>query len=259
MTIEKRNIREQRLKLQLNGDFLALVYATPENVPTQSVVVMLHGGPGGQMDGPAGLYSNLAQVLGHAGIASVRFDFRGVGESGGRYRDMTIARSVTEYEAVWSFAKSFGIARMGVIGESYGATIALRSTVANPDAVCLLWPAIYFLDGTFAPFVTPEKMEIARRDGFTVEDGVEVGLGFVEEVFAIDNVEDGVQRLNVPVLLIHGTADREVPYRQSQRAYELLSEPKKLVLVNGGDHCLARPTERSIVNDEVISWLTKHM
>ncbi|MGW4411906.1 alpha/beta hydrolase family protein [Nonomuraea sp. NPDC004702] len=253
------DICEQRLHLDFDGDSIAMVYASPQHAHARNLVLMLHGGPGGQKDGPEGLYSNLARAIGRKGIASLRFDFRGVGESSGHYRDMTISRQVFEYEAVWTLARSLGFDRVGVIGESYGATIVLRSTVANPNAVCLLWPAIYFLDVTFAPFVTPEKMDIARRDGFTVEDGEQLGLGFLEEVFAIENVEDGVRHLKAPTLLIHGTADGEVPVRQSERAYELLSEPKRLITVEGGDHCLRRSRERDLVSNEVVQWLDQHL
>ncbi|MEU4253068.1 alpha/beta fold hydrolase [Amycolatopsis sp. NPDC026612] len=252
-------IREHRLDLHIDGDSLAMVLATPAAAELGSLAVLLHGGPGGQKDGPDRLYSDLARSLGEKGIASLRFDFRGVGESTGEYRDMTITRSVEEYDAVWRFARSIGFGHVGVIGESYGATIALRSEAADPDAVCLLWPAIYFLDVTFAPFVTEEKLETARRDGFTIEDGVEVGLSFLEEVLEIEDVEPGIRRLAAPTLLIHGKDDSEVPFRQSESAYALLSEPKKLVLVDGGDHCLARPAEREIVNAEVAAWFSKHL
>jgi hypothetical protein len=252
-------VSEHRLRLQIGDEFLALVYAAPQTRSPRGCVVMLHGGPGGQKDGPENLYGDLAQVLGQQGIASVRFDFRGVAESTGRYRDMTIESQVADYEAVWSFVRGLGFARVGVIGESYGATIALTSESADPDVICLLWPAVYFLDVTFAPFVTDEKMATARRDGFTIEDGVEVGLGFLEEVLAKKDVEDGVRRIKAPTLLIHGTADTEVPVHQSERVHALIGEPKKLVTVDGGDHMLVRPDERNIVNSEVADWLEQYL
>ncbi|HEX3732180.1 MAG TPA: alpha/beta fold hydrolase [Mycobacteriales bacterium] len=253
------SVREHRLDLRIDDDRLAAAYAAPRDARPKSLVVMLHGGPGGQKDGPEGLYGTLARVLADSGIASLRFDFRGVGESTGRYRDMTIARQVADYECVWSFARSCGFDRLGVIGESYGATVALHSRSADPDAVCLLWPAIYFLNATFAPFITPEKMAVARRDGFTVEEGQEVGLAFLEEVFEVRDVEAGVRRLTAPTLLIHGTADREVPVRQSRQAFELLSEPKKLITVPGGAHCLPQAQERELVNEQVGRWLDEYL
>jgi pimeloyl-ACP methyl ester carboxylesterase len=221
--------------------------------------VLLHGGPGGQKDGPEGLYDTLARILAMRSIASLRFDFSGAGESTGEYRNMTIAGQITEFETTWQFARSLGFNKVGVVGESYGATIALGSTLVDPDAVCLLWPAIYLLDVTFAPYVTDSKMAEARQKGFIVEEDAEVGLPFLEEVLELKDVESGVKRLKVPTLLIHGTDDSEVPYRQSERAYDLLAEPRRLVPVSGGDHCLIEPAEREVVNEEVPGWLAQHL
>lgn len=72
---------------------------------------------------------------------------------------MTIARQVAEYECVWSWARCLGFERLGVVGESYGATVALHSRLADPDAVCLLWPAIYFSTEHLLPLSR-------RRNGF---------------------------------------------------------------------------------------------
>lgn len=77
-------VHESRLDIHLGGDRLAMVYAAPSGA--RAGAILLHGGPGGQKDGPEGLYRTLAKSLGARGIASVRFDFRGVGESSGRYR-----------------------------------------------------------------------------------------------------------------------------------------------------------------------------
>ncbi|MBM7085575.1 alpha/beta hydrolase family protein [Micromonospora humidisoli] len=66
-------------RIGVGNDELAAVVATPTIGSPQRMVMMLHGGPGGQKDGPADLYVDLAERLGAAGIASVRFDFRGCG------------------------------------------------------------------------------------------------------------------------------------------------------------------------------------
>ena len=40
----------------------------------------------------------------------------------------------------------------------------------------------------------------------------------------------------VVVLLLHGTSDRVIPYSQGQALFELANEPKRFVVVDGGDH-----------------------
>jgi len=252
-------LNEDRLSLSAGDVQLSAVLVSPQEGSAESIAIMLHGGPGGEKDGPSQLYSNLAAELAGAGVASIRFDFRGVGESSGRYRDMTISSQTKEYEAVFALCRHMGFSNVAVIGESYGGTIAVRSRTANPDAVVLLWPAIDFFDVTFAPFATPQKMELARRDGYTVEDGDEIGLAFLEELHEVRDVWRDVKALSAPTLLIHGTGDVEVPYSQSERAHDLIRSAKKLVLVDGADHCMREPEERVVVNQEIVDWLASHL
>ncbi|WAX78120.1 alpha/beta hydrolase family protein [Streptomyces sp. KMM 9044] len=233
----------------------------PETGSAGRLVVLAHGGPGGVKEGPADLYVDLADRLAERGIASVRFDFLGAGESTGAYEDMTITRQVAELGAVVDHVRSeLRPSSLGIVGESYGATIAvLGLEQADYAALVLLWPAIWLLDNTFQSFVTPEKMEQARRHGFIEEEGEKVGLAFLNQLVEFDNVSAGLRGKPLPTLLVHGKADQEVPYQQSVRAAELLSGPKKVVLVPDGDHCLERPAERDVVYRETVDWLVTHV
>ena len=40
----------------------------------------------------------------------------------------------------------------------------------------------------------------------------------------------------VVVLLLHGTSDSIIPYSQGQALFKLANEPKRFVVVDGGDH-----------------------
>lgn len=246
-----------RFRISVRDDELAAVLRRPEgNLEEQMLAVLVHGGPGGVKDGPADLFKNLAEVLADSGIASLRFDFAGAGESTGSYRDMTISRQVEELNAVLAFVKDeLTPRRTAIVGESYGATSAILATTADTSALVLLWPCIWLLDKAFESFVTPQKMHAARSAGFIVEEGEEVGLRFLEELIEIDNVAGSLEGSHVPTLFIHGNEDSEVPYTQSVKAAEKINGPKRVVLVPGGDHCLEAPAEREVVNREVADWL----
>jgi uncharacterized protein len=253
---------EQRITIPFNSDRLSGVLAEPISYgKRRRLAIMLHGGPGGEKDGPDNLYLELAKSLAATGIASFRFDFRGSGESTGLYRDMTVASQTAEYLAVLDFLGGhFKPDSMGTIGESYGATIALVGYTNLVSAMCLLWPAIYLLDKTFASYVTPEKLERARQHGFIVEEEQQVGLAFLEEILALNDVSYILPKIKSPTLLVHGDTDNEVPFEQSKRAEKLLSSTKKrLILIPGGDHCCRNPNERAIIYPAVTAWFDEHL
>ena len=45
-----------------------------------------------------------------------------------------------------------------------------------------------------------------------------------------------ISRLQMPVLILHGTEDEVVPFEMSRRLYGRAPEPKKLKLILGGGH-----------------------
>jgi pimeloyl-ACP methyl ester carboxylesterase len=252
---------EEKILLDVCGERLAMVITRPASGDTDRVAVLARGGPGGVKEGPADLYVDLAGHLAGKGIATVRFDFLGAGESSGRYRDMTITRQVAELDAVLSYVgDALRPSALALVGESYGATIVLKMVRrVRCDCVVLLWPAIWLLDETFASYVTAEKMERAERDGYVVEEGEEVGLPFLREVVATGDVSDGLRGLGVPALFVHGDSDQEVPHRQSIRGAELVAGTERVVAVPGGDHCLESPAEREIVYREAVNWLDEYL
>ena len=246
--------------VRLRDDTICAVATVPPEGNTDRLALLLHGGPGGTKEGPDDLYVRLAESLAARGIASFRFDFLGAGESSGHYRDMTISGQVEQFLAVVDHARdTLHPTSLALVGESYGATIAILG-LDRLDVRCLvlLWPAIWLLDQTLAPYATPDRICEAEQRGFIVEEGQQVGLPFLREVQAVEDVSDRLHGLTVPTLWIHGDADQEVPYQQSQRGARLVSGPKRVVIVPGGDHTLARPAEREVVDREVADWLVNH-
>lgn len=243
------------------GEKLRAVYTLPEGPEgmVTTLAVLVHGGPGGSKEGPADLYTDLAGLLAERGIASVRFDFLGAGESTGRYEEMTVDRQVAELRAVVGDAvERVAPSSLAFVGESFGATsVSIVHCEVGCSALVLLWPAIWLLDGTFAPYVVPEKLERAEREGFIIEDGARVGAAFLRQVLELGDVSGSLRGVRVPTLLIHGDRDVEVPFQQSLRVAELLAGDRRIVIVPGGGHCLARPSEREIVHRETVDWLTR--
>jgi len=45
-----------------------------------------------------------------------------------------------------------------------------------------------------------------------------------------------ITKLKIPVLLIHGTLDKRVPVQMAQQLYAAAPQPKKLTLIEGGEH-----------------------
>lgn len=249
---------EEQSKILSDGIALSAVWTKTSvlDASNRSIAILLHGGPEGDKNGPNNIFSQLATQLALKNIDSVRFDFRGQGESEGDYVDMTMDQQRRDFDAVFSEVKGRGYTNIGIVGESFGATCALGVySPKNFSTLVLLWPAIYLLDVCYSPFFEePYQTELKEKGYITVGED-KVGKEFLNEIIRVVNLEQEVRRIASPTLLIHGESDSEVPYTQSVKAHELIEAPKKLVIVPEADHCLRRPHEQRIVLEETTEWL----
>jgi alpha/beta superfamily hydrolase len=95
-------------------------------------VVICHPHPqyGGSMEND--LVVTLATALQNAGLATLRFDFRGVGASGGRYDDGR--GEVDDVRAAAALLRArLDVPRVSLVGYSFGSVMALRAGTAEPD------------------------------------------------------------------------------------------------------------------------------
>jgi pimeloyl-ACP methyl ester carboxylesterase len=245
--------------LRIGDDSISFVLTRPDQT-TNRGVLLIHGGPGGTKEGPSDLFLLLADSLAAVGVATVRFDMLGVGDSTGHYVDMTLAGQAEQVRSMNSYM-STQFDTLGVLGESLGAAALLNSLPLTLAAAALLWPAIDLPDTSLSAYLTPESQETLTSQGYVLEDGIKVGKAFIEEFQQIGDLYDRLNLLGVPTLLIHGSSDSEVPHSQSERAFELLNDPgvNKLRIVPNGEHCLRETDEQRFVVREVTNWFNENL
>ncbi len=196
----------------------------PEGAGPHPAVMILHGFTGQRIE-PHRLFVKLARQLTAAGVAALRFDFRGSGESEGEFADMTILGEVSDALAGldWLAAQS-GIDpdRLGVLGLSLGGCVAAITAGRRPEQVraLTLWSAV----------ARPERIFRRRMDDFPaeqrpirVEGGYDIGgniLGdaFLAELPQVQPLAE-VARYAGPALIVHGAQDDVVPPTDAD-AYE---------------------------------------
>src|ERR1700722_6773321 len=101
----------------LDGLRLAGTLASPD-APGDRAAVLVHGGGVTREEG--GFFTRLAAGLGEAGVASLRFDLRGHGDSEGRQEDMTLAAILNDIRTALEWLRqSSGAGRLSLLGASF--------------------------------------------------------------------------------------------------------------------------------------------
>ncbi len=240
---------------QDRGDGVDLAFERLAGVgPT---VVFLHGF-GSSMAGEKS--EALAAWCAANGRAMLRFDASGHGASGGRFEDGTIGRWLDDALAIIDHQSE---AKLLLVGSSMGGWLALLAALARPDRV------MGIVGIAAAPDFTEDLMWAAAAP---VERRALMELGHVDTPSPYGPplritralIEDGRAHLllrrpiplRLPVRLLHGQLDPDVPWETALRLAERIEGNDVCVtLIKDGDHRLSRPPDLALLCRTVAALL----
>ena len=184
----------------------------------------------------------IGSALWRAGNNVLLFDFRGCGESDPAplslaHHEIPDARAAIEF-----VTERMSDARIGIIGYSMGAAVAILVAADNPGV------RVVVSDSAFATIRDVIAFAFRRRR-LPVYPMLELTDLFTRwwhgYPFAAVRPLDAVARLAPrPILFIHGGADRMTPVDNAYQLYEAARQPKQLWVVPGARHCGAYFADR---------------
>jgi len=236
---------EKPVTFQNCGQQLVGMLHTPGTLRREErapAITMFHGFTGNKSEAHR-LFVQIARNLCKSGFIVLRFDFRGSGDSGGEFEDMTVLGEVSDAERSIDFLQdqpNVDKSKIGVIGLSMGGRVAaiLASKDRRIRFAVLLSPALGPLRDRF---VTHMDNETLNRIKSNVPIKVSNGWYLREAFFT--TIDDPVplnivNRIGAPVLIIHGDHDTVVPIETSKEGYEIirnLNERNEFYVVEDGD------------------------
>jgi alpha-beta hydrolase superfamily lysophospholipase len=215
-------------------------------------------------------FYDIFRYLAEHGIASLRYDKRGVGQSGGDYWQTGFHDRVRDASAALEYIRqqpNFQPEKIFVLGHSEGSLIAMRLAGSNADVAGIIllsgaaqsgeavlkWQALQIAKGltgingwivkTFridvskAQQKTIDKIKRSKKPFFRQKLLVKIPVRWLREFMAYDPAED-LSRIMVPVLGITGSKDIQVDPADLERMAHLLNAPFEHHLISGMTHVL---------------------
>jgi len=185
------------------------------------------GGLGGVVLYLHGNASNVGANVEHAyrfhrlGLSVFVMDYRGYGKSQGDFP--TESQVYEDAQLAWDYlVKQRGINpnQIYIYGHSLGGAIAIDLAVRHPEVAGLI------VEGSF----TSTRAMVEFQKGLFWMFPIDFLL--TQRFDSLSKVD----RLQMPVLFIHGTADNVVPVEMSKKMFEAAPEPKQLYIVPDGGH-----------------------
>lgn len=230
----------------------AWIFTPP--APNGAAVILLHG----VADTRAGVLHHATYLL-SAGFTVLTPDARGHGISGGDVISYGVKEAADVHVwADWLFAHR-PIARLYGMGESMGAGIILQSLTTEKRLRAVV---------AECPFATFDEVAFDRLAGRTAWPRatfwpvVRIGSLYARLILDVDlrraSPIDALRTSTIPVLLIHGTADTNIPPVHSKELLAANPVHTTLWLVPGATHTNALSTDPALYIHTVTAWFLDH-
>ena len=203
----------------------------------------------------------IAQALVDDGIAVLRFDFTGLGESHGEFADTTFSSNVGDLLAAAAVLRDGIGAPSILIGHSLGGAAVLLAAHEVPECVAVATigaPA----DPEHATHLFSSVLPDLEAHG---EAEVELaGRRFRVRQELVDDLRqrsvlERLPRLKRALLVLHSPQDTTVGVDNASSIFTAARHPKSFVTLDGADHLLSSPRDAAYVGQVVASWAERYL
>lgn len=241
-----------------NAPHLAYIATSATEESAKLPTVMFLGGFRSDMEGTKATYFE-AQCKSR-GQAYIRFDYRGHGSAKGKFEEACIGEWAQDAIDILDHCTSGPVL---LVGSSMGGWISLLVAQQRAERICGivgLAAAPDFTTWMEDAMSAEQKQELENKGFFELPNDYDAPYIITKKL-----IEDGRNNallgneinINVPVRLVQGKKDADVPWETAGRIKDALtSDDVDVILIEDADHRLSSPNQLALT-DEVISTLSK--
>ena len=204
---------------------------------------------------------HISRALTQHGIAVLRFDFTGLGDSEGEFANTNFSSNVADLVAAADFLAQEYDAPKLLIGHSLGGAAVLLASlrIESVEAVA-----------TIAAPARPDHVQrLFTQDLDTIEQEgkAEINLGgrpFTITKQLIDDLEEAHAKHNFeqvrhPLLILHSPADQTVSIDNASDIYLQAKHPKSFISLDNADHLLSRQADSEYAGTMIGAWVHRYL
>ena len=205
--------------------------------------------------------TNIARSLNDAGIAVLRFDFTGLGQSEGEFSDTNFSSNVEDMLAAVDFMNREYAAPSILIGHSLGGTAVLQAAPAVNSAV-----AVATIGSPSEP-VHVARMFSDSKDTLSEQGEATVNLGgrpFLMKQQFLDDLEQqdlqsSIGSLRKALLVMHAPLDNIVEIDNASELFAAAKHPKSFVSLDDADHLLSQEADSRYAGRVLAAWASRYL
>lgn len=263
----------EAVQMEVKGGTMKGLLTNPEGEGPYPLMVIIAGsGPtdkDGNTNGLPGKNDSLkmlAEDLAAKGVASIRYDKRGIGQNlslGGKEEDVRFDNFIEDAASWVQFAKSDKrFSKVGIIGHSEGSLIGMTAAnESNADAFISIAGAGRPIDQVLIEQLEPQLSENLMKETKDILEQLKQGKqvksfsGDLQNLFRLSvqpyliswlqyNPQEQIQKLDCPVFIINGDRDLQVPVKDAKLLHEAKKDSEYLIVDNMNHVLKESPEDR---------------
>lgn len=203
----------------------------------------------------------ISRQLTDLGIAVMRFDFTGLGQSKGSFSETTFSSNVEDIELAAKALQEKSNAPAILIGHSFGGTAVLKASHRIPSACGVVTIG--------SPASTDHILHLfdGKEDDIITEGSCQVQVGgrpfvirseFIQDVKQ-DHMSDAIQNLKQSLLVLHSPIDDIVGIDNARQIFQQAKHSKSFVSLDDADHLLLDPKMAEYTARLISAWSSKFL
>ena len=203
----------------------------------------------------------IAETLVSHGIAVLRFDFTGLGDSEGEFANTNFSSNVDDIVAAADHLRNVAQAPALLIGHSLGGAAVLAAASRIPEAKAVATIG--------APCDPSHVTRLFDGQIAEIEDAGEVDVSLVGRRFTVkrqflddiseQNLARVIGELRAALLVMHAPADETVGIENASHIFTHAKHPKSFVSLDGADHLLKRRADAAFAADMLAVWAKRYV
>ncbi len=195
------------------------------------------------------------------GIAVLRFDFTGLGHSGGEFANTTFTSNIEDLIAAAQYLAGRDMAPALLIGHSLGGAAVLRARAGIPSVKAVVTLGAPSDPGHVSHHFEAALPEIETQGSAEVSLGgrpFRIGKAFVEDI-SETALSPAIADLKAALLILHAPRDETVSVDNASTIFLAAKHPKSFVTLDDADHLITRASDAEYAADVIAAWVSRYV
>jgi len=208
-----------------------------------------------------GTATRISRALAERGLATLRFDFTGLGNSEGDFSNTNFSSNVDDLVAAAMYLDSSFSAPKILVGHSLGGAAVIAAAARLPEVQAVVTIAAPGDPAHMRHLLRDSVPEIIQKGWATVEIGGQkftIKKQFLEDV-SEQNLDNILQNLHRPLLIMHSPRDKMIDIEHAYHLFEVARCPKSFISLDSADHLLNNPDDAIYAAETIAAWASRYI